>query len=869
MADNTTLNAGTGGDTIATDDIGSVKHQRVKLSLGPDGTANDAIAGAGAVGVGVQRVTLASDDPAVASVQIMDDWDEADRAKVNPIVGQAGVAAGAGAVGVTTQRTTLASDDPAVVSLQIVDDWDESDRAKVNLIVGQAGISAGVGTVAANTPRVTHASDDPLVTAIQLIDDSIKTDDAAFTPATDKVTMVGFEFDDSSPDSVNEGDAGAARMSANRSQYVQIRDGAGNERGLTIDASGLIGLPAGAATGAKQDTGNTALAAIQVAAEIIDNVVKAVDGVAGGTDNGVPSLVVRDDALTTLTPADGDYTNLRVDSTGRLHCNIEGATVDINAGSLDSISDINTISVSITPGTGTLHLGKAEDGVHVTGAVGVMALAVRKDTQASTAGTDNDYAALIQDANGALYVNLTNSLPAGTNGIGKLTANAGVNIGTVDVNSFAPGTAATSLGKAEDAAHSSGDVGVFMLVKRTDTVAQSAGTDGDYSALINDSLGRLWTHVGAIEAGDNNIGNVDIASLPGAVETDIAAIKTAAQLIDDAIFAEDVASNAGEKGMAVLVIRKDSAAALAGTDGDYTHLQVDSSGSLRVTGGGGGTQYVEDAALGATPTGTLSMLRRDDALGTLTPVEDDAISARCNSRGAMWVIHDGAVTLGAGSASIGILGSNPGVNIGSVAVLNGTGAAAVNIQDGGNTITVDGTISVGVALPAGNNNIGDVDVMGTTAHDASASSTAPVLIGGRANANEPTAVADGDATHAWMDTLGRLIVLAGHPSPETPISVNPTASGNTTVIAAPGASLSLYICKASVHNRDSSNRVVSLTDGAGGTTRWRAELASEGGGSLIDFGSRGWKLTANTPLNVNLDAAGNVDVNVTDYYIAP
>lgn len=150
------------------------------------------------------------------AVEIIDDWDESDRAKVNPIVGQAGVAAGAGAVGVTTQRTTLASDDPAVVALQIIDDWDESDRAKVNVIVGQAGITAGAGAVAANTPRVTHASDDPVTTAVQLIDDVILTDDTAFTPATSKVAMVGFEADETATDSVDEGDGGAARMTLDR-----------------------------------------------------------------------------------------------------------------------------------------------------------------------------------------------------------------------------------------------------------------------------------------------------------------------------------------------------------------------------------------------------------------------------------------------------------------------------------------------------------------------------------------------------------------------------------------------------------------------------------------------------------------------------
>ena len=41
MADNTQLNAGTGGDVIASDDIGGVKYQRVKATFGKDGEATD------------------------------------------------------------------------------------------------------------------------------------------------------------------------------------------------------------------------------------------------------------------------------------------------------------------------------------------------------------------------------------------------------------------------------------------------------------------------------------------------------------------------------------------------------------------------------------------------------------------------------------------------------------------------------------------------------------------------------------------------------------------------------------------------------------------------------------------------------------
>lgn len=70
MADNVAITAGS-GTSVAADDISSVFHQRVKISLGADGTANDAVAGSGVNGVGVQRVTLATDDAASAALVAM------------------------------------------------------------------------------------------------------------------------------------------------------------------------------------------------------------------------------------------------------------------------------------------------------------------------------------------------------------------------------------------------------------------------------------------------------------------------------------------------------------------------------------------------------------------------------------------------------------------------------------------------------------------------------------------------------------------------------------------------------------------------------------------------------------------------------
>ncbi|MCK9592696.1 MAG: hypothetical protein M0Q91_11895 [Methanoregula sp.] len=119
--------------------------------------------------------TIDADTGAIkTAVEIMAGWDESDRAKVNPIAGQAGIAAGAGAVADTVPRVTLASDDPAVVALQIIDNWDESNRAKVNLIAGQAGVDGNSGNLSNRTVRVAVATDDinvvKVVTAVEKMD---------------------------------------------------------------------------------------------------------------------------------------------------------------------------------------------------------------------------------------------------------------------------------------------------------------------------------------------------------------------------------------------------------------------------------------------------------------------------------------------------------------------------------------------------------------------------------------------------------------------------------------------------------------------------------------------------------------------------
>jgi hypothetical protein len=142
----------------------------------------------------------------------------------------------------------------------------------------------------------------------------------------------------------------------------------------------------------------------------------------------------------------------------------------------------------------------------------------------------------------------------------RVKISQGADGSATDVSSAAPlNTLLTNLELAEDAAHSSGDKGVMALAVRQDTAAALSGTDADYTPLITDANGRL--HV---------------------LDANSAAIKTAVELIDDVVFAEDAAHSDGNKGIMALTVRKNTAAATSGADGDYQPLVTDTNGRLHV-----------------------------------------------------------------------------------------------------------------------------------------------------------------------------------------------------------------------------------------------------------------------------------------------
>jgi len=139
-----------------------------------------------------------------------------------------------------------------------------------------------------------------------------------------------------------------------------------------------------------------------------------------------------------------------------------------------------------------------------------------------------------------------------------LPANSGVDIGDVDVTSIVPGTAAANLGKAEDAVHATGDVGIMVLTVRDDAPSTATADEGDYTPLLTNATG----HVYCIDPTANALTTTGNTSL--AIMDDWDAVSGAAAATD------------GPQVMG----RYDSTKPSAVDDGDAVQLLTDSYGRL-------------------------------------------------------------------------------------------------------------------------------------------------------------------------------------------------------------------------------------------------------------------------------------------------
>ena len=259
----------------------------------------------------------------------------------------------------------------------------------------------------------------------------------------------------------------------------------------------------------------------------------------------------------------------------------------------------------------------AEDAAHTTSDTGNFVLGVRNDTLAALGGTDGDYVPFQMNASGALYVEvatgggedavyvddadwsdgsskhmlvggLYQSSPQSiTDGdVGPLQVNANGNL-IVDLSATDNAVldamvvdldAIETLLTAANVDHAANEA--LLITIDADTNAIKGHVDG-IETLITSTNSKIDTFDAVL---DNILTkNTEIDAVLDTIKVDTEEIEGAVETIETAIKAEDASHSDGDTGIMALVVRNDVLEALAGTDGDYSALQVNKTGALNVT----------------------------------------------------------------------------------------------------------------------------------------------------------------------------------------------------------------------------------------------------------------------------------------------
>lgn len=697
--------------------------------------------------------------------------------------------------------------------------------------------------------------------------------------------------------SVNTGtaDAGTQRVTVATDDVVSVDwNGTAPPIGAGLEATALRVTVATDSTGVLSVDDNGANLSVDWAG--------TVPPIGAGTEAAALRVTLATDS-TGLVSVDDNGNALTVDA-----ANDGSLVVQIGDGtSLATVRNLaanDALNVAIVDGSGgqiTSFGGGTqytEDDAAAANPVGTTPVLVRLDTPATITDTDGDVVAQRATNYGAAYVQIVTSSGS-------------------FVDSFGGGTEYT-----EDVATPADPVGKATMLRREDAPVTIA-VDGDWVAQNATQYGAAYCQI--VDSSGNFID-----TFGGSGGTAMA---------DDAAFTvgttQFTPAGGTYRSVRDLVDDNDAGAfAMNQRRGMFVTLEDSSSNAVTVTSnrlevdGSGVTQPISAASL-PLPTGAATSANQlpdghnvtvDNATAAPVPtrMSDGAalydLPPECTDGAAHGASQLGVRVMGTdgtndqqiavdatGNVQVDIVADAAGLATAAnqlpdghnVTIDNAAGGSAVNIQDGGNNISIDwaGTVppigagteaaALRVTVATDSTGVLSVDyagsvptisnaamqVTGDEAHDAPDAGN-PLKIGGYASTNEPTAVAAADRVNAWFDTFGRLVTVGGHANPETPVTVTATASGDTAVIGTPGAGVSLHIVKGSVHNAGGTAQTVRLQENGSATDIWEADLAPDGGGSLFNFGERGWKLTANTGLDVNCESAGTIYVNVTEYYIA-
>lgn len=527
-------------DSVNDGDAGAVRMTIDRILLNQPMFANvAAVAGNGASGAGVQRVTLANDSTGVIATV----------AAVTAITSP-----------VTVTQTVGSSLQTAAI---IVTGSAQIGHLEANQSVNVAqinGVTPLVGNGASGTgaTRVTIANDSTGILATvtnlsQLGTVAFPIEDAAETAAGTGIYAMSVRRDTAASSAGTTGDnatintdaVGAlwANIATPATIGIYVEDAAQTAGGNLMMAGSVRRDAAASSAGTDGDnaTINTdALGRLWVncGTGCSGGTQYNIDTVAGASDTGTLALAVRDDALTTLTPVDGDYVQLRTNSTGALW--VQNSIID---AAEDAAVATNPVPIGGVYRTASVTLDNGD--------VGYPRIDVDANLQIVGTGTAGAAAGGILTIQGV--ASMTPILATVSDGAGAL--NVIIDSGTVTtvstvtaVTTVSTVTTLSQLGGValpiEDAAETAAGVGIYAMAVRRDTQASSSGTTGDNSTLNVDATGNLW--------------------ISGTV-------------------IEDAAETAGGAMHLIASVRRDTPASSAGTTGDNATINTDASGNLWVT----------------------------------------------------------------------------------------------------------------------------------------------------------------------------------------------------------------------------------------------------------------------------------------------
>lgn len=168
---------------------------------------------------------------------------------------------------------------------------------------------------------------------------------------------------------------------------------------------------------------------------------------------------------------------------------------------------------------------------------------------------------------------------------------------------------------------------------------------------------------------------VEVTDNNNTVAADTASIKTAVEIIDNAIGTTGAVAGATDGGIPPLAIRDDTLTTLSDPEGDYVPMRVNSTGALHVTGSAGSTQYTEDTAHTTGDTGTMVFGVRNDTGATLVSADGDYTALQTDADGNLRVmLSDGGEDAVISTAAADALANatNGLVTYGLSHVFNGT-----------------------------------------------------------------------------------------------------------------------------------------------------------------------------------------------------